>query len=303
MSAAPPRSARVHRPRSLDEAIAALEADPGAQLLAGGTDFMVEVNYGHRRPPSVVSLRDVPELAGWRREGAEVVLGAGCNYTAMERPELVDLVPALAQAARTVGSPQIRNAGTLGGNVGTASPAGDTLPVLAALDASITVRGPAGARRVRLDELVVGPKRIALGAAEVVQEVRLPAAFGTQEFLKVGTRNAMVIAVASVALVVDWEGRSVRCALGSVGPTVLRAAEAEALVAGLLDWPARRLARREGSLDEFAALVRAAARPIDDHRSTAAYRRHAVGICARRALDRALARGAESLREAERWQR
>jgi CO/xanthine dehydrogenase FAD-binding subunit len=302
VSGAPPRAARVHRPRSLDEAVAALAAEPGAQLLAGGTDFMVEVNYGHRRPPSIVSLRDVPELAGWHREGADVVLGAGCNYTAMTGAELVDLVPALAQAARTVGSPQIRNAGTLGGNIGTASPAGDALPVLAALDARITVAGPAGVRAATLDELVTGPKRIALGPGEVLREVRLPAAFGTQEFLKVGTRNAMVIAVASVALVVDWEGRTVRCALGSVGPTVLRARDAEASVASRIDWTARALPGREDALDEFAALVRRAARPIDDHRSTAEYRRHAVGICARRALDRALVHGAESLREVEQWE-
>jgi CO/xanthine dehydrogenase FAD-binding subunit len=148
---------------------------------------------------------------------------------------------------------------------------------------------------------VVGPKRTSLGRGEVILEIRLPAGLGTQEFLKVGTRNAMVIAVANVALVVDWVGRSVRCALGSVGPVIIRAAEAEAFASGALDWSSGALSGGESDLDEFAGLATAAARPIDDHRSTAVYRHHAVGVCARRALERALERGAEALREGARW--
>ena len=141
-----------------------------------------------------------------------------------------DILPGLSQASRTVGSPQIRNAGTLGGNLGTASPAGDTLPVLAALDATIVVASRHGRRSLSLDELIVGPKRTTLGPGEVIVEVRVPAGMGSQEFLKVGTRNAMVIAVANVAVVVDWLGRSVRCALGSVGPVMIRAGEAEEFI-------------------------------------------------------------------------
>lgn len=288
-------AARVVRPRSLAEALEALEADPQAQLLAGGTDLMVEVTYHGRRPPAVVCLRDVAELAGWRRDGSDVVLGAGCTFAELERPQLADLLPALAQAARTVGSPQIRNAGTIGGNLATASPAGDSLPVLAVLGASIALESQAGARHLPLDELVVGPKRTTLRPGEVIREVRVPAALGSQEFLKVGTRNAMVIAVASVALVVDWDGRTVRCALGSVGPVVLRAPEAEAFAASRLDWEGRRLPAPAADVEEFAALVRDAARPIDDHRSTAAYRRHAAGVCAGRALERAVHHGAAAL--------
>ena len=153
-------------------------------------------------------------------EGDEVVLGAGITYTELMAPPLSDLLPGLALASRTVGSPQIRNAGTLGGNLGTASPAGDSLPVLAALDARIVVASPKARRSLALDELIVGPKRTSLEPGEIIAEVRIPAAFGSQEFLKVGTRNAMVIAVANVAVVVDWVGQSVRCALGSVGPVV-----------------------------------------------------------------------------------
>ena len=292
---------RIYRPGSLPEVFDALEEVPGARLLAGGTDAMVEVNAGRSRPPAFVCLRDVPELRGWHRDGTEVVVGAGCTYTELLAPDAADLVPAMAQAARTVGSPQIRNAGTIGGNLATASPAGDTLPVLAALDARVSVASREAVRDVPLDELVVGPKRAMLAPGEVIVSCRMPAALGTQEFLKVGTRNAMVIAVAGVALVVDWLGRSVRCALGSVGPVIIRTAEAEAFAVQRIDWERRTLPAGDRDLDEFAVLVRDAARPIDDHRSTAAYRRHAVGVCARRALERALGRGAQALREGEQW--
>lgn len=201
----------VSLPTSLEEAFDGFERCPEAQLLAGGTDFMVEVNFALRRPPAVICLRKVEELKQWTLEGDEVVLGAGITYSELMAPPLSDLLPGLALASRTVGSPQIRNAGTLGGNLGTASPAGDSLPVLAALDARIVVASPKARRSLALNELIVGPKRTSLEPGEIIAEVRIPAAFGSQEFLKVGTRNAMVIAVASVAVVVDWVGQSVRC--------------------------------------------------------------------------------------------
>ena len=275
----------VFLPLSLEEAFDAFEQCPDAHFLAGGTDFMVEVNFALRRPPAVVCLRKVEELHRWRRDGSDVVLGAGITYTELMAPQLGDLLPGLAQASRTVGSPQIRNAGTLGGNLGTASPAGDSLPVLAALDARIVLASRNGRRDLGLEDLIVGPKRTTLQPGEIIVAVRLPAPLGSQEFLKVGTRNAMVIAVANVALVVDWAGRTVRCALGSVGPVVIRAREAEAFISSRIDWEAPRLPH-DGDLAEFTALVRTAARPIDDHRSTADYRRHAVGVCAYRALER-----------------
>ncbi|MGO9196144.1 MAG: FAD binding domain-containing protein [Acidimicrobiales bacterium] len=278
----------MHQPHSLEEAYDLLDREPEAELLAGGTDFMVEVNAARRRPKIVVSLRDVPELGGWRRDGHDVVLGAGLTYSEMLWPDFADLVPCLSQAARTVGSPQIRNAGTIGGNLGTASPAGDTLPVLAALGARIGVGRLGATRTVTLDELVTGPKQSSLEPGELIVDVRLPAALGTQEFLKVGPRNAMIIAVANVALVVDWDARQVRVGLGSVGPVIIRPGDAEAFAASKIDWQAYGIAGGESALDEFAGLVRTAARPIDDHRSTAEYRRHAVGVCARRALERAL---------------
>jgi CO/xanthine dehydrogenase FAD-binding subunit len=290
----------VFLPKSLEEAFDTLERRPEAQLLAGGTDFMVEVNFGHRRPESVVCLRNVAELRRWRLEGDEVVVGAGVTFAELERPQFAALVPGLAQAARTVGSPQIRNAGTIGGNLGTASPAGDSLPVLASLDGRIVTASRQGTRTLSLDEFVLGPKRNALEPGELIAEVRVPAGLGSQEFLKVGTRNAMVIAVANVALVADWQARAVRCALGSVGPTVIRAGEAEEFISSRIDWAARALPA-PADMERFVALVRAAARPIDDHRSTADYRRHAVGICAARALGRVLAGGGTASEERGSW--
>jgi CO/xanthine dehydrogenase FAD-binding subunit len=278
----------VFLPTSLEEALDVVARAPEAELLAGGTDFMVQVNAGTRRPPAVLSLRGVPELRGWRRDGDEIVLGAGLTYTEMLAPEFGDLVPLLAQAARTIGSPQIRNAGTIGGNLGTSSPAGDTLPALAVLGAQIGVGRRGSIRTLGIDELMTGPKRTSLEPGEIIVDVRLPAALGTQEFLKVGPRNAMIIAVASVALLVDWRARQVKVALGSVGPVIMRPAEAEAFAASQISWEEHDIAGGRAALDEFARLVRAGAQPIDDHRSTAEYRLHAVGVCARRALERAL---------------
>jgi len=273
-------------PRSIEETLDALEAAPDATILAGGTDLMVAVNAGTHRPETVVSLAGVPELRSWRREGDELVLGACVTYSEMEHGELAALMPALCQAARTVGSPQIRNAATIGGNLGTASPAGDTLPVLAALDAVVEIRGPGGPRSLPVLDFVTGVKKTALQPGELVTAVRLPVLRGPQEFLKVGTRNAMVISVVMAALVVDLDGRTVRLGLGSVAPVPVRARDAEAFAGGEVDWDGGRIANQE-VFTRFGELAAAATAPIDDHRSTAAYRRHAVAVCAQRALERA----------------
>jgi CO/xanthine dehydrogenase FAD-binding subunit len=218
-----------------------------------------------------------------------VRLGATVTYTDLLQPPLAGLLPALAQAARTVGSPQIRNAGTIGGNLATASPAGDTLPVLAALEAVVEVAGPGGRREVSMATFVTGVKRTALAPGELIVAVRVPVLRGHQEFRKVGVRNAMVISVASLALALDHDTRTVRCALGSVGPGPLRAPAAEAWLAGAIDWDQPAGSLRPGDLAHFGSLVAEAARPIDDHRGTAAYRRHAVGVLAARAAAQALA--------------
>jgi CO/xanthine dehydrogenase FAD-binding subunit len=274
-------------PASLDEARAGLAERPGAQLLAGGTDFMVEVNFGHRRPTDIVVLDRLAELKEWSRQGGEVRIGAGVTYARLREPDLSALVPALAEAARTVGSPQIRSAGTIGGNLATCSPAGDTLPVLAALDATLELASVRGRRRLSVHEFMVGVKRTALGPDEVIVSVTVPVLDGWQGFAKVGVRNAMVISMVGACLAIDRANRSVRIAMGAVGPTMLRAPAAEEWLAGRVDWEA-------GGIDEatarrFGQEAAAAARPIDDHRSTAAYRRHAVGVLATRLAERAFA--------------
>jgi CO/xanthine dehydrogenase FAD-binding subunit len=274
-------------PRSLDEVVSCLATEPGATLLAGGTDLMVEVNAGRCRLGPVISLRRVPELRGWRREGDAVVLGACLTFAAAERADLAEVVPALSQAARTVGSPQIRNAATLGGNLCTASPAGDSLPVLAALDATVWLLGPSGPRVMPLTGFVAGVKRTALAGAEFVTAIEVPVVPGRQEFLKVGPRSTMVISVASVAVVLDLARHRVRIGLGAVAPVPVRPAAAERLIESEVDWERGRL-RPGADRAGLAGQVALAAAPIDDHRSSAAYRRHAVAVCVRRALDRAL---------------
>jgi CO/xanthine dehydrogenase FAD-binding subunit len=271
--------------------LGALKEMPGAQVLAGGTDFMVEVNYGQRQPGDIVGLRRVTELHGYVVAEQEVVLRAGLTYNEMEHEgELLQELPVLAQAARTVGSPQIRNAGTLGGNLGTASPAGDTLPALAALDASVVLSSTTGERTLSIAEFITGPKRTALRDDELIKEVRIPRVRGSQEFLKVGTRNAMVIAIANCALVLDTDRRTVRCGLGSVGPVPIRAFEAEEFINGEINW--RGPSASPSAIGRYAELVASASRPITDHRSTAEYRRHAVKVIAARALERCLVHGA-----------
>ncbi len=275
---------------SLEHACAALAEAPGSLPLAGGTDLMVEVNSGQRRMGDVVALDRIPELRTWTRSDDELRLGSGVTFADLCRPDLAALVPALAQAARTVGSPQIRNTATLGGNLATASPAGDSIPVLAALDAVLELHSAEGAREVPLGGFVTGVKQTCLLPGELIGAVRVPVLDGPQEFCKVGTRNAMVISVASLALVVDRPGRRVAVGLGSVSPVPLRATGAEEFIASRIDWDDCSLASQD-DLEAFADLVAGTARPIDDHRGSAAYRRHAVGVLARRALSRATGRG------------
>jgi len=278
----------VHLPVTVDDAVERLAADPAATVLAGGTDLMVEVNDGHRRPDgSVVVVDRIAELRSWRHDpvGSTLTIGAAVRYREMLDGPMAAMVPALAEAARTVGSPQIRNAGTLGGNLGTCSPAGDGLPVLSALDAVVELASVSGRRTLPVGEFMLGVKRTALGPGEMIVSVTVPVVDGWQGYAKVGVRNAMVIAVASACVVLDRSRRSVSVALGSVGPTVLRCPDAEAHLAAELDWAT--LTAEPATLGRFGELVSTASRPITDHRSSADYRRHAVGVLARRLVRRA----------------
>jgi CO/xanthine dehydrogenase FAD-binding subunit len=275
----------VHVAYSMTDALEALALDPNAHVLAGGTDLMVEVNFGHRSPTDVVSLDRVAELRGWHHQGDTVRMGAGLTYTEMLQPAFGALVTGLSEAARTVGSPQIRNAGTVGGNLGTCSPAGDALPALSALDADITLASNDGTRSISVHDFMVGVKRTALTPGELITAVTVPVLAGYQGFAKVGVRNAMVISVVSAGLAVDRDTATVRLAMGAVGPTILRARAAEAWVADHVPWDGGPLPGAVAA--EFGVRAAAEARPIDDHRSPAAYRRHAVSVLAGRLLRRA----------------
>ena len=281
----------VHLPDSVATAVALLAQEPGATVLAGGTDLMVEVNDGHRRPgASVVAVNRIAELRSWRHDPTTSLLtiGSAVSYREMLQGPLAMMVPSLAQAARTVGSPQIRNVGTLGGNLGTCSPAGDALPVLSALDAVVEIASAAGRRTLAVADFMVGVKRTALEPGEMIVSVTVPVVDGWQAYAKVGVRNAMVIAVASACVVLDQGQQRVAVALGSVGPTVLRCPDAERQLADSIDWSTLEVAPVE--LERFGALVSATSRPITDHRSSADYRRHAAGVLAKRLVRRATSR-------------
>src|SRR6266849_3440067 len=282
----------VYLPRTLDEALQQKSAHPDAISLAGGTDVMVEINFGRLRPAGIIDLTRIPELREWRREDSHLFLGAGVPYSRIVR-ELADFVP-LVQASRSVGSPQIRNRGTVGGNLGTASPAGDALPVLAAYDAEVVLQSRArGSRSLSWNTFLTGPKKTAIAPDELIIGARWRRLRGPGSFSKIGTRNAMVIAVASLCLVIDEERRRVNVALGSVGPTILRATKAEERMAEALatsgSWDDRSAPLKDQWADEFAELVAGAAQPLDDVRGTAAYRRHGCRVLARRAIGWALA--------------
>jgi CO/xanthine dehydrogenase FAD-binding subunit len=276
----------ILRPDTLDEALELRAAHPGARPIAGGTDLMVELNFDRARPAEILDLTRVPELAEWGRDNGTLRVGAGVTYTRLIA-ELGAALPGLAIASRTVGSPQIRNRGTVGGNLGTSSPAGDGLPPLYASDAVVEVASARGTRRIPVAEFVTGPKRNALAGDELITAFETAPAGGPQQFSKIGTRNAMVIAVCSLSLHLWPRVPAVKACIGSAGPTPIRAAQAEAFIAGVLDedrlWESRAPIAAVAA-DEFGRLVARAARPIDDVRGTAAYRQHALVVLARRTL-------------------
>jgi CO/xanthine dehydrogenase FAD-binding subunit len=254
----------VLTPHTLDEALRLKAERIEAVPIQGGTDVMVELNFDRARPSALLNLNEVAELRGWSRDDGRIVLGAGLTYAeAMQAP-----LPALVEASRTVGGPQIRNRGTIGGNLGTASPAGDALPPLLVCDAQVRLASVRAERTLPLQEFVTGVKRNALADDELILSISVTAEPGRQTFMKVGPRNAMVISVVSLALRVDGV---LTASFGSAGP-----------VPGLVRAPLDEAA-------DFPERVAAAASPIDDVRGTAAYRRHALRVLTKRALERCMA--------------
>jgi CO/xanthine dehydrogenase FAD-binding subunit len=258
----------VLTPQTFGEALRLKAERPDAVPIEGGTDLMVSLNFDRLRPPALLNLNEVSELKGWSRENGALRLGASLTYAEAMRGELASALPALAEASRTVGSPQIRNRGTIGGNLGTASPAGDSLPPLLIEGAEVEAASVRGRRVLPLGEFLVGPKRNALAEDELIAAVWVRPTGARQTFMKVGPRNAMVIAVCSLSLAVDRERGEVRAAFGSAGPV-------PALVTAPLS-----------ESHSFPEQVASAASPIDDVRGSAGYRRHALRVLTQRALER-----------------
>ncbi|MDT3399315.1 FAD binding domain-containing protein [Streptomyces sp. B1866] len=294
---APQAAHTVTLPGSLDEAVAALAAMPAAVPVAGGTDLMAAVNSGLLRPAALVGLGRIGEIRGWQYQNGHALLGAGLTHARMGRPDFAALIPALAAAARAAGPPQIRNAGTLGGNIVTAAPTGDALPVLAALEAVLVVAGPEGARReIPVGHLLAGAEM--LRPAELVGYVRVPLLHAPQTFLKATGRTGPGRATASVAVVLDPARRYVRCAVGAVAPMPLRPLDAEAWVASLIDWDGDRALAPEvlSAFGDYVAVACIPDPPAPDDGSepvplppAALHLRRTVAALARRALGRALA--------------
>lgn len=284
----------IETPRSLADAYAVLSgssADDVVTPIAGGTDVMVRITGEIGEPPRrMVDLSRLDELRGVAVDGDAVVLGALTTYTEIRRSGVCrEHLPALVEAASTIGAAQIQNRGTIGGNAANASPAGDTLPVLLALGASFVVGGPNGERSIPADAFWVAYRRTALGPDELILRVRIPLGGGREtRFRKVGTRRAQ--AISKVVLALSWRGgagahavangaaisawRDVRLALGSVADRPIRAPRTESVLEGARPTPETADAAAEALAGEI--------QPIDDVRSTAEYRR----VVAARALHR-----------------
>ena len=273
---------RYETPRSVAEAVRLMAADSGARVLAGGTDLLVQFRAGARQPSAFVDVKRIPELMAIDLDDQRLRLGAATPAaTVGEHAELRRLWPGLAESVRLIGSTQIQGRGSVGGNLCNASPAADTTCALIVNRAECVIAGPAGERTVPVDAFCVGPGRTVLEAGELLVAVHVPrpAARTADAYLRLIPRTEMDIAVAgaAVSLTLDAAGvcTAARVAIGAVAPTALRVPEAEqALVGSRLDVTALRRA---------AEAAAAAARPIDDKRGTAAYRRTVAGVLTRRA--------------------
>jgi len=273
---------RYFRPRSLEDALEILAQRAGeVRPLAGGTDVLVRAKDGLLDRGALFDLTAVPEIKGIQEQDGHLWIGAAATHAEMLRSPLVARdVPALPAACAVIGGPQIRNRGTLGGNLANASPAADTVPALYVADAVVEIASVSGRRDVPITEFFVGPRQSVLAPDELILGVRVPRREGARGvFLRLGQRQAQAISKVSVAVAMSFrDGRPdwVRVALGAVAPTVVRAPETEkALMGG--GWDA---------LQRAKAAVRQEVRPIDDLRSTAAYRREMAAVLLERAVRR-----------------
>jgi carbon-monoxide dehydrogenase medium subunit len=280
-------------PGCIEDAVALLgKYGPEARVLAGGTDLLAQMRAGLRQPGRFVDVKRIPELLAVRETDDAVVIGAAAPAVSVRaHPALRRHFPGLAEAVALIGSEQIQGRASVGGNLCNASPAADTTPALLVHDAEAELAGPKGRRRIPVAEVCTGPGETALGPDELLVAVHLalPPPRTGDAYLRLIPRSEMDIAVvgaaARVTLAPDGTVSEARVALGAVGPKAFRAPAAEAALAGTrLD---------DEALARLAAEARAAARPIDDKRGTAAYRRQVAGVLARRAAATALRRARE----------
>lgn len=262
-------------PHRLEELWPVLE-EADTRIYAGGTDFLVKLRAGLERPRQLICLERIPELQGIEDRGDRVLIRAGTTLSRIAADPLVrTLFPVLSRAVQVLGSPPIRNMGTVGGNICSASPAGDTLPPLYALRAEVDLRSRSQERRLPIGEFIYGPGQTALGPGEILTGVRIPKnpSFNRQHYEKVGQRQALAIAIVSLAALIDLSPggiiQDIRLAWGSVGPTIVTAPAVEAGLRG------RSLTL--GTMEEAAREVRRTVAPIDDLRAGADYRREVAG--------------------------
>lgn len=268
-------------PRTIGEAVAARRDHPRAQVIAGGTDIVADLNRGVPAT-GLVSLRAVAELRGVDLRDGQWRLGAMATVADVRaNAELASAATALGQATRSLGSRQVRNRATVGGNICGGGPHRTLVPVLLAHDATVDMVGREGPRSVALAD-VLAPEGTCLVADEILTAVRFTPSTGPQLFYRVGPRNAVCYATASVTLVLDEPTHSVRLALGGVAPTAVRAPAAEAIGYEGVDWESRTVA--DDVAAAFGAAAARAADPVSDFVASADYRRHAVEVMARRAL-------------------
>ena len=270
-----------HAPTSRDEVVALMAANPAAKVLAGGTDLIVQMRSGRAAPSAIIDLKNVSAMRAVMGNDGRFTIGAAMACTGLlSVEELCRDWPGVVEAANLIGSVQVRNRATLGGNLCNASPAADSVPALIAAGATCLVVGASGAREIPVEQVATGPGKTSLAPAEFVAEIRLPPKplGGGDAYLRSIPRTEMDIAVVGVgvALVLDGSGTctAARVALGAVAPTAMLVAEAGAALVG------RKL--DDAALETMAEAVRAACRPIDDKRGTVEYRKAMAGVLAKR---------------------
>jgi len=267
---------------SIAEALNAKRSRPFARFVSGGTELVADQNLGIVCPEGYISLRYVSEMTRVRVAEDRVEIGAGCTIAELLEEPLATALPLLAKAARAFGTRQVRNRGTIGGNIASGLPDRTLTPCLLVLDATVTLESGNGTRTVPVRELLVGPGITSIDPAELVTSVTIPRVAGFQDYRMVGPRNAQFYVTASIALVIDPSDRDVRVALGNCAPTAIRIPEAEAFALGAVDWDTSTLA--ESAAVEFGRLVGEYCDPPEDSAASAGYRRHAATVMARRLI-------------------